>query len=782
MPNLNIVLGEEDVKTHYILPALQAKGWNSLDVLRTEYKITDGRVIVAHGATPHRQNPLKADYALLYLGHPIAIVEAKKSTEDIYTGIQQARKYGDMLDVPFVYSSNGAAFLEYDRLTGKSTEIPMSQFPTQDELVKRKNDFFKYTPEQLEIIDQPFYWEKGMNEPRYYQRRAINETLKHVAKGENRMMIVMATGTGKTFTAFHIINCLKVAKAKKKVLYLADRNILVDQSIQQDFKPFGNKMTKLTGRNMSSSAEIYLALYQQFFDPRRAENDQPYMEYNRDFFDFIIIDECHRGSAKADSEWRKILEYFSVATQLGMTATPRVDNNAENDNSAYFGTPIYSYSLKQGIEDGFLAPYMTTRISINVDQTGYTPGTEEFDIMGNSLVGEGPFARQTFGRELHIQDRDMLVAKYVTNKLHEIGRKTKTIVFCNSDEQAGRIAQMLGDLNADMMLQDDRYVTRITSSDVYGKKQLDDFIAVNTTYPVIATTVDLLATGVDCKTCGLIVINQEISSLARFKQIIGRGTRLREDKGKMAFYILDFYDATLHFNDPDFDGEEILVPPPIGGPDGTEPTKKPGTPKTPPTGTPTPPPQPKKKFYVKGKDVQIIGEQVLFLGEDGKPITESYTVYARRNILGTFSNLNDFITRWNKEERKTAIVETLKENGVFIDIVREVYPELADADAFDIICNIAFGKKAAPTRAERAEKVRRSKFFKKYQGIAKQVIETLLDKYAQNGIVEFEKRSILEQDPFTEIGSPKSIIKAIGSLQDYENLITEIETELYNIA
>ncbi|MBQ2573449.1 MAG: DEAD/DEAH box helicase family protein, partial [Bacteroidales bacterium] len=761
------IIGEEDVKTFYILKNLQCKGWNDRSVMRTEYPITDGRIVVSNGTTPKRESAKRADYALLHNGNPIAIVEAKKSDVHLSTGIQQALKYGNMLDVPFVYCCNGSAFYEHDRLTGKEREIPLDQFPTKDELLERIHSYHNYTPEQLKIVEQPYYWESGMYPPRYYQRRAINETLKHVAQGDKRMLLVMATGTGKTLTAFHIIHCLRKSGAVKKILYLADRNALIDQSVKQDFRPFGKDMVKLTGRNMTTSAEIYLGLYHQFYDYRRAGDNQPYMEYDKNYFDFIIIDECHRGSAKADSEWHKILEYFSDAIQLGLTATPRQDDNVENDNAAYFGEPIYNYSLKQGIEDGFLAPYMTTRISINVDQTGYQPEEGEIDNNGLLMESETVFERSSFGVDLHIDERDMLVAKYVTDKLHDIGRMTKTIVFCNSEEQAGRIRDLLVELNRDMVQVDDRYVMRITSSDAYGKKQLENFIEVNEHFPVIATTVDLLSTGVDCKTCGLIVINQNISSLARFKQIIGRGTRLREDKNKLYFHILDFYDATLHFNDPDFDGEEILVPPPGGGGTGGGET----------TGPTPPPPPPQKKYHVKGRDVQIVGEQVLYLGKDGKPITENYTVYARRNILGTFASLEDFVKNWNSEQRKSAIVEILEENGVMIDAVREVCPELANTDVFDIVCNLAFGKQNPPTRAERAEKVRRSKFFSKYQGVAKQIIEVLLDKYAQNGIVEFEKRTILSQDPFTQIGTPKAIIRELGNIDEYEKLITEIEHE-----
>ena len=797
-------MNEENVKTFYILPALQKSGWNNPEVLHAEYKITDGRVVATSGAKPFREKPKYADYALFYKGQPIAIVEAKKSDVPQSTGIQQALVYADMLDVPFAYCCNGSSFYEHDRLTHTEKEIPIDQFPTSEQLVERMHDFYNYTPEQLNVIEQPYYWDEGFNEPRYYQRRAINETVKRIAKGENRLLLVMATGTGKTYTAFQIIYRLKQAGLKKRILYLADRNILIDQTIKQDFRPFAKYMTKITNHFMSSSAEVYLALYHQFYDSRiNNDNEQPYTQYAKDFFDFIIIDECHRGSRKADSEWHKILEYFSTATQLGLTATPRQDKNVEDDNIAYFGEPVFTYSLKDGIADGFLAPYMTTKINISVDETGYKPEKDETDLNNVAFESEEPFQRPQFGKQIEIKDRDILVAKYITAKLHQIGRMTKTIVFCNSDDEADKIRHYLINLNSDMVAIDNRYVTRITGTDQYGKKQLDNFINVNEAFPVIATTVDLLSTGVDCKTCGLIAINQSISSMARFKQIVGRGTRLREDKGKMAFYILDFANATEKFFDPEFDEPTTYEPPTDLGGEGSSGSTSGGNGgcgsgndgsgnggsgnggntgggsgsggNT--GGAPKP-----IKYVVKGRNVQVNGEQVYYLGEDGKPVTEQYTVYARRNILGTYATLDDFISKWNAAERKTAVADILENNGVMIDIVRELCPEIADADIFDIVCYVAYGQKNPPSRAQRAEKVRRRKFFDKFSGVARQVVETLLDKYAQNGIVEFEKRTILNQDPFTKIGSPKKIIKEIGSIDQYELLITQIEEELYKIA
>lgn len=791
-------MNEENVKTFIILPALQKSGWNNPEVLHAEYKITDGRVVATSGAKPFREKPKFADYALFYNGQPIAIVEAKKSDVPQSTGIQQALVYADKLDVPFVYCSNGSSFYEHDRLTNLEREIPIDEFPTSEQLVKRMHDFYNYTSEQLKVVEQPYYWEEGFNEPRYYQRRAINETVKRIAKGENRLLLVMATGTGKTYTAFQIIYRLRASGLKKRILYLADRNILIDQTIKQDFRPFAKYMTKITNHFMSSSAEVYLALYHQFYDSRiKDDNKQPYTQYAKDFFDFIIIDECHRGSRKADSEWHKILEYFSSATQLGLTATPRQDKNVEDDNIAYFGEPVFTYSLKDGIADGFLAPYMTTKINISVDETGYKPEKDETDLNNVAFESEEPFQRPQFGKQIEIKDRDILVAKYITAKLHQIGRMTKTIVFCNSDDEADKIRHYLINLNSDMVAIDNRYVMRITGTDRYGKAQLDNFISVSEPYPVIATTVDLLSTGVDCKTCGLIVINQSISSMARFKQIVGRGTRLKEDKGKMAFYILDFANATDMFFDKDFDPEIIYEPPTdtSGNDEGNGESTTGGSGNGGSTsggnsggnsgsgnGGGNGDPQPRKKYVVKGRDVKVDGEQVYYLDENGKPVTEQYTVYARRSILGTYATLDDFISKWNAAERKTAVADILENNGVMIDIVRELCPEIADADIFDIVCYVAYGQKNPPSRAQRAEKVRRRKFFDKFSGVARQVVETLLDKYAQNGIVEFEKRTILNQDPFTQIGSPKKIIKEIGSIEQYEKLITEIEEELYKIA
>ncbi len=828
-------MNEETVKTYKILPALQKSGWNTQELLRPEFPITDGKVIATANSKPRRESAKHADYALFYKGQPIAIVEAKKSDVPLTTGIQQALGYGQKLDVPFVYCSNGDKFYEHDRLTNLEKEIPLDGFPTPEQLDARVKDFYNYTPEQLKIIEQPYYWDESTNEPRYYQRRAINAVIRHIAQGNNRILLVMATGTGKTYTAFQIIHCLRSSGLKKRVLYLADRNILIKQTIKQDFSPFQKFMTKITGRNMTTSAEVYMALYHQFYDYRRKDDDQPYMEYSRDFFDFIIVDECHRGSAKADSEWHKILDYFSSATQLGMTATPRRDRNEENDNAAYFGNPVFTYSLKDGIEDGFLAPYMTTKIKLNIDQTGYTPEQGEIDENGEQFESTDTIHRPQFGRKLEIVQRDEIVAKYITQKLHKIGRMTKTIVFCNSDDEADRMRALLSNLNSDLVAQDHRYVMRITATDKSGKDQLDNFINPNEPYPVIATTVDLLSTGVDCKTCGMIVINQTITSMAKFKQIIGRGTRLREDKGKMSFYLLDFADATDLFNDPDFDGETIIDNPITidasttdgdGNSDGNDNDGDGNNdgvgnngacePQAPFSGSGNsgsgnngngcgsgyggynggynggsgnvtggnnqPPLAPPKKYKVIGNGVAVTGEQVSFIGEDGKLVTENYIVYARKNIRGTYASLEDFVTQWNAAERKKAIDDILQQNGVMIDLVREQCPEIADADIFDVVCYIAFGKNNPPSRATRSQKVKRSNFFKKYSGAARQVIETLLDKYAQNGILELENRQILGQDPFSQIGSPAKIIKIIGSVEQYEQMITELENEIYNIA
>ena len=672
-------LSEEDIKNRYITPALNAVGWAAED-MRMEKYFTDGRVIFQGGKHARKQGK-KADY-LLYSSpnYPIAIIEAKDNNHPVGGGLQQAMDYALILDIPFAYSSNGDGFVEHDFLTGTETEIPLDKFPTREQLLERVRAKKNFTPEQEKVINQPYYWDADTHAPRYYQRIAINRTVEAVARGDKRILLVMATGTGKTYTAFQIIERLHKSECKKKILYLADRNVLIDQTMGQDFKPFKKIMTKVKGKELDSSYEIYMALYQQLVSYDEGVPD-PFTAFKPEFFDLILVDECHRGSAKEDSEWRKILEYFSGATQIGMTATPKVANGA--NNLEYFGEPIFTYSLKQGIEDGFLAPYRVTNSFLNVDLKGWAPeGPQEIDLFGN-VIPEQLYQRPDFGRELVIKTRREVVARRITQMLYKIGRMTKTIVFCTDVEEAEAMRQLLVNLNADMVKEDSRYVMRITGDDAVGKKQLGNFIEPDEAYPVVVTTSEMLSTGVDCKTCGLIVIDKEIGTMTEFKQIVGRGTRLKTDKGKWHFEILDFRNATQMFKDPEFDGEPEMPEEPVhgGGGGGLHEPKHPYNPGP-------------KKYYINHVEVKIDAETVSYLGADGKTqVVESFTDFTRKNIRGKFATLDDFIKRWSAEARKAAIVDELKEYDVLIDAIREANPDLAKVDVFDIICHVAFDQK-----------------------------------------------------------------------------------------
>lgn len=763
-------LSEEDIKNRYITPALDKAGWEKTHY-RMEYYFTAGRVLI-QGKQHARKEGKKADYLLFASpNNPIAIVEAKDNNKPVGGGLQQAMEYAQILDVKFAYSSNGDAFIEHDFLTGKEKEIPLDAFPTKEQLIERLRANNNLTTEQQHIVDEPYYFDQDSKEPRYYQRIAINRTVEAVAKGQDRILLVMATGTGKTFTAFQIIHRLTKSGAKKKVLYLADRNILIDQTMVQDFRPFKKVMTKIKNRVMDSSYEIYMALYQQLVD-YDDNGEDPFKEFAPSFFDLILVDECHRGSARDDSAWRKILEYFKSATQIGMTATPKVKDGANNLD--YFNEPLYTYSLKQGIEDGFLAPYRVTNSFINVDLEGWCPEEDETDIHGYPIE-KGYYSRKDFGREVALLKRREIVAKRITKMLHQIGRMTKTIVFCTDVEEAEAMRELLVNLNSDLCKKDSRYVMRITGDDNYGKKQLDNFIDVDEPYPCVVTTSEMLSTGVDCKTCGLIVIDKEIGSMTEFKQIVGRGTRLRIDRGKWHFEILDFRNATQLFKDPEFDGD----PDPKdndGGKKGGNGGSGGGKGGDGGNGNTS---GRHRKYIVDGHDIQITHEKVSYLGADGHTlVTESLTDFTRKSILGKYATLDDFINNWNEVDRKKVIVDELKEYNVLIDAVREANPQLAEADIFDIICHVAFDRKPI-TRRERANNVKKRDYLSKYQGMARQVLETLLDKYADNGIIELENENVLELPPFNQIGTPVKIIKLFGGIAGYMNALTELKTELY---
>ena len=767
-------LSEEDVKLRLITPAIVEKAGWSKENIRMEFPLTDGRVIIlgkSHGV----QQPKRLDYLLRLNAHQmIAVVEAKSARKDLTTGIQQAIEYAVALHLPFAYASNGKAFLEHDMLTGAERQFSMDEFPTSEQLKQRAIREKNLTPEQAEVMETPYYFDRFSHEPRYYQRNAIDLTLEAVAKGQNRILLVMATGTGKTYTAFQIIWRLRAAGLKKRVLYLADRNILIDQTMNQDFKPFQKIMTKVQDKTMDSSYEIHMALYQQLVsaDP---DTEDAFRQFQPDFFDLILVDECHRGSAKEESNWRKVLDYFSSATQIGMTATPKQDREA--DNIDYFGEPLYTYSLKQGIEDGFLAPYSVTKSLLNVDLTGYTPRRGETDLYGNEIP-EDWYSRKDFGRDITIRLRSKIIAQRITEKLRQIGRMTKTIVFCTDTDEAEVMRMLLSDLNQDMMRRNPHYVMRITGDDPEGKKQLSNFIDPDMAYPTVVTTSELLSTGVDCKTVGLIVIDKEIGSMTEFKQIVGRGTRLLKDHGKWHFEILDFRNATDLFRDPAFDGDPL---PSSGDDSHRDPERKPEVPDDVVIIDDDPKPK-KKKLVVNGQEIRIQTEIVSVLGADGRTLeTTNITDFTRRSIRNRYATLDDFLHRWTETERKQAILDELADENVLIDAVRQANPTLEESDIFDVICHVAYGQKPL-TRRERVNNVRKRNIFAKYGPECRAVLEALLDKYADQGILNMENPATLQLAPFSQIGTPVKIAKLFGGKAQFLQAVRELELELYKQA
>ena len=767
-------LSEEDIKLRLITPAIVEKAGWSKENIRMEFPLTDGRVIIlgkSHGV----QQPKRLDYLLRLNAHQmIAVVEAKSARKDLTTGIQQAIEYAVALHLPFAYASNGKAFLEHDMLTGAERQFSMDEFPTSEQLKQRAIREKNLTPEQAEVMETPYYFDRFSHEPRYYQRNAIDLTLEAVAKGQNRILLVMATGTGKTYTAFQIIWRLRAAGLKKRVLYLADRNILIDQTMNQDFKPFQKIMTKVQDKTMDSSYEIHMALYQQLVsaDP---DTEDAFRQFQPDFFDLILVDECHRGSAKEESNWRKVLDYFSSATQIGMTATPKQDREA--DNIDYFGEPLYTYSLKQGIEDGFLAPYSVTKSLLNVDLTGYTPRRGETDLYGNEIP-EDWYSRKDFGRDITIRLRSKIIAQRITEKLRQIGRMTKTIVFCTDTDEAEVMRMLLSDLNQDMMRRNPHYVMRITGDDPEGKKQLSNFIDPDMAYPTVVTTSELLSTGVDCKTVGLIVIDKEIGSMTEFKQIVGRGTRLLKDHGKWHFEILDFRNATDLFRDPAFDGDPL---PSSGDDPHRDPKHKPEVPDDVVIIDDDPKPK-KKKLLVNGQEIRIQTEIVSVLGADGRTLeTTNITDFTRRSIRNRYATLDDFLHRWTETERKQAILDELADENVLIDAVRQANPTLEESDIFDVICHVAYGQKPL-TRRERVNNVRKRNIFAKYGPECRAVLEALLDKYADQGILNMENPATLQLAPFSQIGTPVKIAKLFGGKAQFLQAVRELELELYKQA
>ena len=776
---------EEDIKLQYITPAIQAK-WG-LDRITMETKITDGRINLK-GNIVTREKPKKADYVLyLTKNKPIAIVEAKDNNHSISYGLQQAITYAKMQDIPFAYSSNGDGFQEHDLLTGFERTLNMDEFPTVDELTARweseANGGKGISANERKIINQPYYSSQNTYDPRYYQRNAINRTVEAIANGQERLLLVMATGTGKTYTAFQIVYRLLKSGLKKKVLYLADRNILVDQSIQQDFSPLEKVIHKINFAKDDpitiTSHEVYFSLYQQLAGNEENEDEESGEEtvarfaklFNKDFFDLIIVDECHRGSAKKDSNWRKILDYFSSATQIGMTATPKETKYISNID--YFGEPVYTYSLREGIDDGFLAPFKVINITTDISD-GWRPYKGQLDKFGN-VIEDRIYTNSDFDYNIILEDRTYEVAKEITEYLKSTDRMQKTIVFCATEDHAERMRIALNNLNADMVKENPDYVVRITGSDTYGKSKLDYFISVSAPYPVIATTSKLLSTGADCKMTKLIVLDEMIGSMTEFKQIIGRGTRLREKEGKNHFVVMDFRNVTRLFSDPDWDGPIEIVE---GFDPNHKPTQKPDTPGN--GGDPVSPPPTVDKYVVdeNGCDVHIIGKRVEVYDTQGKLLRqESITNYTKSNILGKYASLDNFISKWTSEEKKDAIRELLKEQGIDLEQMK-AEQGMTDVDDFDFICHVAFNQKPL-TRKERANNVKKRDFLSKYSGVAREVLEALLDKYMNTGIYEIEKTEILQLDPFKKFGKPSKIATYFGGKAGYIQAVKALEEELY---
>lgn len=771
---------EEDIKLQFITPAITAN-W-SLDRVTMETKITDGKINLK-GNFVFREKPKKADYVLyINANNPIAIVEAKDNKHSVSYGLQQAMTYAQMLDVPFAYSSNGDAFYEHDFLTGQERQIALSEFPSPAELIARYQAGKGFNNKEKQIINQPYYTSQTTYAPRYYQRNAVNRTVDAIAKGQQRLLLVMATGTGKTYTAFQIVYRLLKSGMKKKVLYLADRNILVDQSIQQDFAPLEKTIHKINFAKDDpvtiTSHEVYFSLYQQLAGNDDTEDDAPDDDpamrfaslFQKDFFDLIIVDECHRGSAKKDSNWRKILDYFSSATQIGMTATPKETKYISNTD--YFGKPIYTYSLREGIDDGFLAPFRVINIRTNIGE-GWRPFKGQLDKNGQEIE-DRIYTNSDFDYNIILEDRTYEVAKEITEYLKSTDRMQKTIVFCATEDHAERMRIALSNLNADMVQQNPDYVVRITGSDVYGKSKLDYFISVSAPYPVIATTSKLLSTGADCKMTKLIVLDQMIGSMTEFKQIIGRGTRLREKEGKTHFVVMDFRNVTRLFADTGWDGP-IEQNEGYDG-EGAE-SAAPGH--AAPRGSDS---DPKEKPIIdeKGCTVKVIGKTVSIYDTDGKLLRqESIVDYTKSNILGTYASLDGFIHEWSAEEKKETIKNLLLERGIDLESMK-ADQDMADVDDFDFICHVAFDQKPL-TRQERANNVKKRDFLSRFKGAAREVLDALLDKYMNTGIYEIEKTEILKLDPFLKFGKPSKIAQFFGGKAGYLKAVKELEEELYKV-
>lgn len=783
-------LSENSIYTHYVLPALTQAGWDLHSQIRENVFFTDGRILV-NGKKTSRGNRKFADVVLYYKPNiPVAIIEVKKNTLAVAAGIQQALDYANTLDVPMVFSSNGDSFIAHDR-SGTAAQIEtayrLDNFPSPQQLWET---YLRYkgiqTPEAANLAAFSYHFDHKGYAPRYYQQIAINRSVEAIANGQNRLLLVMATGTGKTYTAFQIIYRLWKSGTKKRVLFLADRNALIEQAKKGDFKHFKDKMTIIRHKEIDKAYEIYLALYQGLtnYDQDR----DAYRQFSPTFFDLIVVDECHRGSAADDSAWREILDYFSGATQIGLTATPK--ETADVSNIDYFGAPIYTYSLKQGIEDGFLAPYKVMRYTLNVDAEGWRPSQGQIDTQGQA-IDDRLYNLKDYDRNLVIDERTKLVAKYVMAFLRKTNLYDKTIIFCVDIEHATRMRQAIVNEAPALVLANHKYVMKITGDDNQGKRELENFTNPEETYPVIATTSKLMTTGVDAKTCKLIVLDANIGSMTEFKQIIGRGTRVDEDNDKLYFTIMDFRNVTDKFADPNFDGEPVKVKIIKEGDEDEEDeaesddgntTENPDfyySPTEPPSGGGEIISEPLPKIYVAGILVKVLNERVQTIGADGKLIMESYRDYTQKSLLQAFGSLDNFLTRWHGAAQKTALLDEFQAQGILLETLREEVEK--DLDPFDLICHIAWDKPAL-TRRERANNVRKRDYFARYSEPAQRVLNALLDKYADTGIENIEDIGVLQATPLNTLGRPLEIFNLFGGKPNYLAAIRDLETEIYQLA
>ncbi|WP_413723483.1 EcoAI/FtnUII family type I restriction enzme subunit R [Sodalis sp. RH24] len=798
-------LTETDIITKFILPAIKEAGWDVMSQIRQEVKLRDGKVVV-RGKLAARLTVKSADIVLYHKpGLPLAVVEAKANKHEVGKGMQQGLDYARLLDVPFVFASNGDGFIFHDKTNPAQleSEITLHDFPAPEQLWHKYCAWKEFTAEQLPVVSQDYYDDSTGKSPRYYQLQAINKTVEAVSAGQKRVLLVMATGTGKTYTAFQIIWRLWKAKNKKRILFLADRNILVDQTKNNDFQPFGSAMAKVVGRTIDPAYEIQLALYQAITGPE--DYQKAFKQVAPDFFDMIVIDECHRGSASEDSAWREILEYFSSATQIGLTATPKETEDVSSTD--YFGEPVYTYSLKEGIEDGFLAPYKVVRVDIDVDVQGWRPIKGQLDKYGK-LIEDRIYNLKDFDRTLVIDERTMLVAQTITDYLKRTNPMDKTIVFCNDVDHAERMRHALIILNPEQVLKNEKYIMKITGDDDIGKAQLDNFINPKKAYPVIATTSELMSTGVDAQTCKLVVLDQNIKSMTKFKQIIGRGTRINEKFGKLWFTILDFKKATELFADERFDGvpEKVIhvTPEEITDPDsgfdevladesseeatssGVRNAEEPSaiydaTPGDNSGAFEEDEENKIRKFHVNGVAVKVLAKRVQYYDADGKLVTESFQDYTRKTLLKDkqYASLDDFTRKWHSATRKQVIIAELQQLGILWEVLAEEVGK--DLDPFDLLCHVVYGQPPL-TRKERADNVRKRNYFTKYSAPAQNVLNTLLDKYADEGVQEIEDIQVLKLKPFDTLGRPLEIIKSsFGNKQAYEQAVNELENQIYQL-